>query len=316
MPNFYSLNITNSGSLRLFNTHDDYVNNTGFITTVTDRGLEFTNVRAQSKTHVLQLSSSNREPRVGIGFQTGETFSSTFDLLSEKDSDVGTEIILRSARTTTGAAPGDIAGKITFAIQSASYKSTEISGSAGSIRSRVEEVDQFGVIGSLILATPVSKYADQDTLTLNFQGSAFSSSLTVLDNITSTATVTTNYLTASNGAYISGALYLNGPTYLVDPPPGDTNYGIEFHQSFFPGGGNIQPNVTDARWTAKRLDGQGDAYNGVDPDLFSIALTGSFYQSGSYLFDGGTVDWQNVVFSLGGFTDVSSSLATIDAGVF
>jgi len=316
MPNFYSLNITNSGSIRLFNTHDDFVNNTGFVTSVTNKGLEFSKFAGQSTTQILQLSSSNREPRVGIGFQSGEKFSSTFDLLSTTDSAVGTEIILRSARTAIGAQPGDIAGKINFAIQSASYKSTELSGSAASIRSRVDQIDDTGVIGSLILATPASKYAEQDTLTLSFLGSTFSSSLTVLSDINSTATVTTNYLTASRGAYISGALYLNGPTVLVDPPPGNQSFGIEFHQTFSPAGGQVIADVTDGRWTARRLDGSGPSYNGVDPDLFSIALTGSFYHSGSYVVNGSTVNMQNTIFTLGGFEDVSSSLATIDAGVF
>lgn len=317
MPNFYSLNITNSGSLRLYNNDDDLRNGKGFVTTVTKNGLEFKELlKGTNPVSIIQISSSNREARFGVGFGS-EKFEKTFDMLSSKDDSEGTEILLRSSRTKLGAQPGDIAGKVSFAIQSGSYRSIVSSGSAGSIRARVDEIDQFGVIGSLVLSTPASKFADQDTLTVSYLGSTFSSSLSVLNNITSTGTVEApnitstavlqgNEISASAGIYTDGDLYVGGVLYTT-PPPGDASNGIEFREGGFFG------NRTDERWTLERTPAN---ESHPEPSGLSIALTGSFYHSGSYLFDGGTIDWQNVVFSLGGFTDVSSSLATIDAGVF
>jgi len=318
MPNFYSLNITNSGSLRLYNNDDDLRNGKGFVTTVTKNGLEFQELLiGTDPVSIIQISSSNREARFGVGFGS-EKFEKTFDMLSSKYDSECTEILLRSSRTSTGAQPGDTAGKVSFAIQSGSYRSVTSSGSAGSIRARVDQIDETGVIGSLVLSTPASKFADQDTLTVSYLGSTFSSSLSVLANITSTGTVEApnitstavlqgNEISASAGIYTDGDLYVLGNLYTT-PPPGNANNGIEFQE----GVGFGANDNTDKRWTALRTDGN----NSNQPSGFNIALTGSFYHSGSYLFDGGTIDWQNVVFSLGGFTDVSSSLATIDAGVF
>lgn len=322
MPNFHSLNITNSGSLRLFTGHDDFINRTGFVTSVSRRGLEFKEIRGNSvPVSIIQLSSSNREARFGIGFSGNEKFDKTFDLLSSKDSVDGTEIQLRSTRTEYGAQAGDIAGKISFAIQSASFKSIDTSGSVGDIRARVDTINEQGVIGSLILGTYGSKYNRRDTLTINSFKSTFSSSLEVLNDITNkggirstglisssllrvSKTITGNAISASAGLYTAGDLFVAG-NILTTPPPGSAANGIEFRIG-------AASNQTDKRWTALREDGS----NSNLPSGFNIALTGSFYHTGSYVFNGGTVDMQNVIFSLGGFNDVSSSLAMIDAGVF
>ena len=319
MPNFFSLNITNSGSLNLYRTHDDLISGKGFVTNVSNGGLEFKQRTGRgSAISIIQLSSSNEEPRFGIGFGDGAKFSKTFDLLSSKDSPDGTEILLRSSRLGTGGQVGDTAGKINFAIQSASYKTIELSGSVGEIRARVDSIDAQGVVGSLILGTYASKFQKRDTLTVNFLKSTFSSSLEVLNNITTKNTVsatnvtaaskiTGGILSASSAAYVGGNLFVAG-IISSPPPPGVSGNGIEYKNGSF--------THTDGRWTAKRFDGSGTSFNGVDPDQFSIALTGSFYHSGSYYFDGGVVSIQNAVLSLGGFTDVSASLALIDAGVF
>lgn len=321
MPNFYSLNITTSGSLRLYNKHDDIRTGKGFFTNVTNRGLEFNqHIPGINPVTIIQLSSSNREPRFGIGFSGGEKFDKTFDLLSSKDSVDGTEIQLRSSRTEYGAQAGDIAGKISFAIQSASFKSIDTSGSVGDIRARVDTITDQGVIGSLILGTYGSKYNRRDTLTINSFKSTFSSSLEVLNDITNkggirstglisssllrvSRTITGNAISASAGLYTAGDLFVAG-NILTTPPPGNAANGIEFRI------GNAVDQV-DKRWTALR-----EGVTSNLPSGFNIALTGSFYHTGSYVFNGGTVDMQNVIFSLGGFNDVSSSLAMIDAGVF
>lgn len=329
MPNFYSLNITTSGSLRLYNKQDDVRTGKGFFTNVTNRGLEFNQlIPGINPITIIQISSSNREARFGIGFSGNEKFDKTFDLLSSKDSVDGTEIQLRSTRTEYGAQAGDIAGKISFAIQSASFKSMDTSGSVGDIRARVDTINEQGVIGSLILGTYGSKYNRRDTLTINSFKSTFSSSLEVLNDITNkggirstglisssllrvSRTITGNAISASAGLYTAGNLFVAG-NILSPPASGVQNRGIEYRN-----GNQTAATHVDGRWTAQRFDANTTAqYNGVDPSLFSVSLTGSFYHTGSYVFNGGTVDMQNVIFSLGGFNDVSSSLAMIDAGVF
>jgi len=96
------------------------------------------------------FTSSGANPRVGIGTTTPLT---VFDFKDVEDSSAGTELLLRSSRTTEGAQAGDSAGIITFAIDSASFNNLKISGSIATIEAVVADVDETGVTGDLILST-------------------------------------------------------------------------------------------------------------------------------------------------------------------
>jgi len=84
------------------------------------------------------FTSSGANPRVGIGTTTPLT---VFDFKDVEDSSAGTELLLRSSRTTEGAQAGDSAGIITFAIDSASFNNLKISGSIATIEAVVADVD-------------------------------------------------------------------------------------------------------------------------------------------------------------------------------
>lgn len=199
--NLFDLNIISSGSLNLYSNVLSFVSQSGFSTEVTSQGkLIFKEINSGSADiDILHISSSNREPRVGIGFSRGETFSKTFDLLSSKDDVSGTEILLRSSRTTTGAEIGDEAGKITFAINSGSFNSIDASGSVANIVAKVTDVNSQGVLGKLIFNTSNAKgEAPYETLVLAYGQSTFSSSLNVLQSLNVTQNVSSSLSKANS----------------------------------------------------------------------------------------------------------------------
>ena len=84
--------------------------------------------------YLLNISSSNDEPRIGFGFEPTQKFNNTFEINSSKDSEFGTEISLKSSRTTSGGEVGDYAGKLNFVINSGSYNKVDISGEETNLR--------------------------------------------------------------------------------------------------------------------------------------------------------------------------------------
>jgi hypothetical protein len=199
--NLFDLNIISSGSLNLYANATSFISQSGFSTEVTSQGkLVFKEISSGSADiDILYISSSNREPRVGIGFSRGENFLKTFDLLSSKDDVSGTEILLRSSRTTKGAEIGDEAGKITFAINSGSFKSIDASGSVANIVAKVTDINSQGVLGKLIFNTSNAKgEAPYETLVLAYGQSTFSSSLNVLQSLNVTQNVSSSLSKASS----------------------------------------------------------------------------------------------------------------------
>lgn len=98
----------------------------------------------------LYMTSSGVNPRVGVG--TTEPLT-VFDFKDIEDSSAGTELLLRSSRTSEGAQVGDSAGRINFAIDSSSYGKIKTSGSIATIEALVSDVDTTGVTGDLVLST-------------------------------------------------------------------------------------------------------------------------------------------------------------------
>jgi cytoskeletal protein CcmA (bactofilin family) len=104
---------------------------------------------------ILFISSSGKQSRIGVGTTSPE---STIDFKSVEDSNIGTELILRTARSsTTGALSGDEGGSINFTIDSGSFNNLKTSGSLAKIKTIVNSVGIGGVQG--ILALELSKGA-------------------------------------------------------------------------------------------------------------------------------------------------------------
>ena len=157
--------------------------------------------------YLLNISSSNSEPRIGFGFEPNQKFEKTFEIKSVKDSEFGTEITLKSSRTTTGGEIGDYAGIIDFIIDSGSYEKVNISGSIANIKAEVTNITEVGATGDIILSAASSvKLAPSEVLRINGTTSNFSSSLRVMGG-----NLTTDYNLISNGN-----TQLNGNTIAVN----------------------------------------------------------------------------------------------------
>ena len=95
-------------------------------------------------------TGSLNEPRIGIGFTGSEKPIKAFDIKSVADSNVGTELLIRSARPTRGADIGDTAGTINFAIDTGSFNDVSTTGSVGKIKGVVTNEDSSGIEGKLV----------------------------------------------------------------------------------------------------------------------------------------------------------------------
>ena len=95
-------------------------------------------------------TGSSNEPRIGIGFTGSEKPIKAFDIKSVADSNVGTEILIRSARPTRGADIGDTAGTINFAIDTGSFNDVSTTGSVGKIKGIVTNEDSSGIEGKIV----------------------------------------------------------------------------------------------------------------------------------------------------------------------
>lgn len=140
----------------------------------------------------LFITSSGINPRVGIGTTSPLT---AFDFKDVEETTTGTELLLRSSRTGSGAQIGDSAGKINFTIDSASYTNIKTTGSVAAIETKVDTVDGTGVTGEFIIGVssikstgPIDRFKINNTKT----------------EITGTLDVSTD-ISSSGALFISGA---------------------------------------------------------------------------------------------------------------
>lgn len=126
-------------------------------------------------TPILKLSSTgvNNEPRVGIGFSEGEEPIKAFDIKSKIDSDKGTELLIRSSRTTTGAQVGDEAGVINFVIDTGSFIDITTTGSIARIKTKVDEISSSGVGGRLQFGLTRNINTEIDIMEMSYGDSTF-----------------------------------------------------------------------------------------------------------------------------------------------
>jgi hypothetical protein len=101
---------------------------------------------ASSPIDLISITSSGNNARIGIGTKNPK---STFDFKDVEDSSKGTELILRTSRTTEGAQTGDDGGIINFTIDSGSFEDITTSGSLAKIKTTVNEIGSGGAQGVL-----------------------------------------------------------------------------------------------------------------------------------------------------------------------
>lgn len=146
----------NSSTLRIINQNfDKDLPLDGNI--IVNENLEFK--KSRDSDNLLFISAdTNNQPRIGIGTTDPK---STIDFKSTEDSTIGTEIILRTARSaTTGALSGDEGGSINFTIDSGSFTNLKTSGSLAKIKTIVNSIGKGGAQG--VLAFTLSKGAGPD----------------------------------------------------------------------------------------------------------------------------------------------------------
>jgi hypothetical protein len=147
-------NSNDSGSIAAIEASITTSSNNGVAGNLIFRVSDTSNLTS-SGSEVARMFNSGGEARVGIGFNDPlEKPLTTLDVKSQIDSAEGTQIFLRSSRTTFGAQVGDSAGAISFLVDSASFTTEskdqfQASGSIAIIDSEVTTVDKKGVTGAL-----------------------------------------------------------------------------------------------------------------------------------------------------------------------
>ena len=189
-----------------------------------------------SPEYLLNISSSNNEPRIGFGFEPTQKFEKTFEINSSRDSEFGTELSLKSSRTTSGGEVGDYAGKINFIISSGSYNKVDISGSVADIKAEVTNVTEEGATGDIVLSAASSvKLSPQEVLRINGATSNFSSSLRVMGgNLTVDYNLISDGSTQLNGNTITTLITASGDISSSGNVYGANLIGDVIGTSFFP----------------------------------------------------------------------------------
>lgn len=144
----------NNSTLRVINQNSDKdVPLDGNI--LINKKIEFKETKTSDS--ILFISSSGKQSRIGIGTNDPK---SSIDFKTVEDSTIGTEIVLRTARSTRGALTGDEGGSINFIIDSGSFNDLKTSGSLVKIKTIVNEVGVGGAQG--LLAFTLSKGAGSE----------------------------------------------------------------------------------------------------------------------------------------------------------
>ena len=116
-------------------------------------------------------TGSNNEPRVGIGFEESENPIKAFDIKSKIDATTGTELLIRSSRTTIGGQNGDEAGAINFVIDTGSFIDITTTGSAAKIKAVAKEISNLGVNGMLQLDISRNTEVDVNMMSMFYNDS-------------------------------------------------------------------------------------------------------------------------------------------------
>jgi len=194
--------------------------------------------------YLLNISSSNNEPRIGFGFEPTQKFEKTFEIKSSKDSQFGTEFVLKSSRTTKGGEIGDYAGIIDFVIDSGSYNKVNISGSIADIKAEVTNITEVGATGDIVLsAAPNPKLPPQEALRIGGVNSNFSSSLRVMgSNLTVDYNLISDGTARLNGNTIATLITASGDISSSGNVHGANLIGDVIGTTFFPAGDTPETN--------------------------------------------------------------------------
>jgi len=151
---YNNINFLSSSGITFYPNGTSFISESGYRLEAFDNNSFFIykkNSGSVSPEYLLNISSSNGEPRIGFGFNKDENIEKTFEIKSKKDSNQGTELVLESSRLTTPISVGDELGKISFIADSGSFLSKYNSGSIVELKSIVTSVGTDGASGKLVI---------------------------------------------------------------------------------------------------------------------------------------------------------------------
>jgi hypothetical protein len=223
----------------------------------------------------LYISQSNGTLKLGINTDDPKT---AFDIKDVKGDGSGTELVLKVSRPDKGASVADTAGKINFLIDSASYKDYSTSASIASIEADVTAVTATGAAGKLVFKTAdqnSTKGEPIEVFRLQKNGG----------DVTNTVAVVTGRLETTSGVVAGADLETSA---------------------------NVLANSGYVRANSLRIG------TATDPGATNALIQGKLRVSGQITGSGNAKFSNNVdidgILSLGGFTNVSASLAAAVAG--
>lgn len=230
---------------------------------------------------ILRLSStgSNNEPRVGIGFDGNERPIKAFDIKSKTDSSIGTEILIRSSRTTTGAQVGDEAGVINFVIDTGSFIDITTTGSIARIKTKVDEISSSGVGGRLQFGLTRNIDTEIDIMEMSYGDSTFADFYATTTPRTFEIKDISSHTTPSQNASFIHSNGNNPYTIIRTDNPGTSNQGglIQVNNKF--GTGSIHLHGPTGEITASSFVGDGFEFEG---QILKSTARSSAYGNNTY----------------------------------
>lgn len=237
----------------------------------------------------LYISQSGGIPKIGIGTRDPK---SALDIKEVIDDGSGTEFILQVSRTTKGAQSGDTAAKINFVIDSGSYKDYKTSASIATIEAEVATITSTGASGKLRF-----KVSDES----NAKGGPVEV-LRLQKNFPSDVTDTV--------AYVSGRMELSKG--IVAGESVETNLNVIANAGYVATDVlRVGAPTTNPGGDSAYIHGTLRVGSNVNPGTNGVYVHGAITSSRAKVT--GNVDIDGIL-SLGGFANVSASLAAAVAG--
>ena len=237
----------------------------------------------------ISATGSNNEPRVAIGFEENETILKPFEVKSKIESDKGTEILIRSSRTGSGAQAGDEAGSINFVIDSSSFNDITTTGSIARIKTRVNDDPSAtqGVNGQLTFAISRNIDTEIDVMDMAYDQSTYSTLYSTVTSHSFELKDTNPQTTTTQNASFILSNGTNPYVIIRTDNPGTGNQGglIQVNNKF--GTGNIFLHGPSGEITASNINASGDIT--ATSITFADGDTGTNYPS-SLTSDGGVGD--------------------------
>ena len=246
---------------------------------------------------VLFISKSGDDARIGIGTNDPKQ---AFDVLETKDSNTGTQFLIRNARTINkGADPGDAAGTINFIIDSGSYNNIQTSGSLAKITTEVRNVTDEGVVGDLLFQTATNEKTEPTTIMrlsgLSPSFSSLTGSLTVTTGLEAINWVKTDKLAIGSPTVVNteeGSIYIENDITSSNAKFTSIPVGSETTFLTVDGSGNVKTRTSGADGSSGTSGTSGTSptiANDANNRVVTAVGNGTLNAEANFTFNGSTM---------------------------